>query len=1195
MKFKKMEIYGFKSFADKVQIQFESGVTGIVGPNGCGKSNVADSIRWVLGEQSAKALRGSNMQDVIFNGTEKRKPQSFAEVSLYFDNTEKIFNVDYDEVVLTRKLYRSGESGYAINKTPCRLKDIQEILRDSGMGRESYSIIGQGRIDELLSAKPEDRRAVFEEAAGISKLKNRKLESLKKLNNTQDNLVRINDILHELEIQLAPLTSQAETAKKYLDLREKLKSLEINNYIYQYDSSASQKEEINNRLNGIVEEIDLKSKEFDETVDDYNYTANKIDSTDQTITRLRDELLNLTVGLEKQAGETKLLQEKINSLKASKERFVESVKLDQQEYDENKAKLESTENEKNLKEIVFTELVQKIDDLSSELDSLDREISSMENASEEETQKLVENLGKMGDIKAQITGLETEIKSIDARLAEVNTLRSECAEKYDIETDALNSKKREVEELEIKKTQKNEELKEKKQGNIKFAYKVAGLEEDLVDIDSEIRSLTGKINLMKEMQKENEGYVASVRKLLQDAKDNSTLGGKFVNVVAKLMSVPEKYETAIDMALGSAVQNVVTKNEDDAKYVIQYLKDNNIGRATFLPMTSIKPRKIADEFVSIIKHTNGAIGVATSLIEYDHQYDSVFNGLLGSTVIVENMDSAVNLAKSTRYSFKIVTLDGDVINPAGTMSGGSKKVQGVSLIGREREIVDTENRLIELRRRKEDTAKELEEAKLEQTAMDDELNKLNDEIRLFEIEIAKESENINKFKENLNQFASESLKLDETEEKLKSDKIASEEKLNAYKQFREDIESGNSPETALRNPELFAKKQKRNSISNELTELKVKKATCESDKVSLEAEILRLNDLIEKLNKDIRVAKLEIEKTTTDILEMEEEVGKTVDQNLYQSNMDALQKTRDELANFDVTKKELNKKLQDLSEKKLVLSSELQRANDRKYKEENLLVKIDSDIEQMQERVWEEYGLTYATAVEYKIENHNIQEGLQESARIKKQIQSLGSVNVNAIEMLTDVSSRFEDLSAQRDDLVNAENDLNKIIDGLTEEMETKFKTEFDKINTNFQGVFRELFGGGRAELKLSEPDNPLECGIEIAAEPTGKKLQNIQLLSGGERALTAIAILFAILKLKPMPFCVLDEIEAALDDANVERYARYLKRFSNYTQFIVITHRKPTMELADTLYGVTMEERGVSKVVSVQLAEAIKHTAKQN
>ena len=1195
MKFKKMEIYGFKSFADKVQIQFESGVTGIVGPNGCGKSNVADSIRWVLGEQSAKALRGSNMQDVIFNGTEKRKPQSFAEVSLYFDNSEKIFNVDYDEVVLTRKLYRSGESGYAINKTPCRLKDIQELLRDSGMGRESYSIIGQGRIDELLSAKPEDRRAVFEEAAGISKLKNRKLESLKKLNSTQENLVRINDILHELEIQLAPLTAQAETAKKYLDLREKLKTLEVNNYIYQYDSSASLKEEINNRLQGAIEEIELKSKEFDETVDDYNYTANKIDFTDQEITRLRDELLNLTVGLEKQAGETKLLQEKINALKTSKEKLQEQLNQDKTEYEASAQNLEKATDDRRLKEIVVTELVEKIDELTNNLQSIDLEISTIENTSEEETQKLVENLGKLGDVKAQVSGIEAEIKSIEDRLCEVSEEKQRFSLKYQEQSNELDSHKQALENLNVRKSAKIEEQREQKQANIKFAYKIAGIEEEIIDIDGETRSLASKIALMKEMQKENEGYVASVRKLLQEAKENETLAGKFINVVAKLMSVPERYESAIDMALGSAVQNIVTKNEDDAKYVIQYLKDNNIGRATFLPITSIKPRKINDEFMPIIGRMSGVCGVASDLVGYSGEYQQVFSSLLGSTVIVEDMDTAVNLARSTRYSFKIVTLDGDVINPAGTISGGSKKVQGVSLIGREREIVDAERRLEELRVKKEQLSQELESAKNEQTKDESALETIACEIRDIDIEIAKENESLIKFNENLGQFAQDSLKLDELEQKLNADKATLVERLNAFKRYCSEIEGGSGIENAVKNPQLYAKKEKRRSLSEELTELKIKKASNESDMVSLDAEILRLNDTQERLNKDIRIQSLEIERINSDILELEGEMGKTVDKSLYQSNMEALQKTRDDLANFDITKKELSKKLQDLSEKKLVVSSELQRANDRKYKEENSLIKIDSDIEQMQERIWEEYGLTYATALEYKVENHNVQEGLQESGKLRRQIQSLGAVNVNAIEMLSDVNTRYEDLSTQRDDLVNAENDLNKIITSLTSEMETRFKTEFDKINTNFQGVFKELFGGGRAELRLSEPENPLECGIEIEAEPTGKKLQNIQLLSGGERALTAIAILFAILKLKPMPFCVLDEIEAALDDANVERYAKYLKRFSNYTQFIVITHRKPTMELADTLYGVTMEERGVSKVVSVQLAEAIKNSAKQN
>lgn len=1195
MKFKKMEIYGFKSFADKVQVQFESGVTGIVGPNGCGKSNVADSIRWVLGEQSAKALRGSSMQDVIFNGTEKRKPQSFAEVALYFDNTEKIFNVDYDEVVLSRKLYRSGESGYAINKTPCRLKDVQELLRDSGMGRESYSIIGQGRIDELLSAKPEDRRAVFEEAAGISKLKNRKQESLKKLNNTQENLIRINDILHELEIQLGPLASQAETAKKYLDLRDKLRILEVNNYIYQYDSSSSQKEAINNRLNGINEEIELKTREFDETVDEYNVTARQIDATDDTISTLRDELLNLTVGLEKQAGESKLLQEKIATLKSRRDELSEIIEADEKEFSEYNDSLGNAKKEKELKSIILNELLENINELTLELEQLDDQISIRENKTEENTQKLVESLGKLGDIKAQISSLTAEIKAIEDRIDDLQNERRNTTRKVEEILGDISISSKTIERLTTEKNTAVENQRLEKQNNIKLAYKQAGLEEDIKDIIGEYRSAQSKLHLMKEMQKENEGYVASVRKLLQDAKDKSSLGGRFVNVVAKLMTVPEEYETAIDMALGSAIQNVVTRNEEDAKVVIQYLKDNNIGRATFLPMTSIKPRRINDEFIPIINKTAGVHGIANKLISFDNEYEDVFSSLLGSTVIVEDMDSAVALAKATRYSFKIVTLEGDVINPAGTISGGSKKVQAVSLIGREREIQDIEKRLIELEGEKAEKERDLESVKSEQEQFSSMMQGLEENIKGIEIALAKEVETLNLLKSQEQELNINIEEVDENLSRLGANKDSLVERAEAFKKYEDDINHGGVDESSVKDPEIYLLKKKRADVNNEITELKVKKASNESLIVSIDGEILRLNDGIEKLNKEIRYNKVELQRCITDLGELEEEFASVVDKKAYDENVASLQQTRDKLANFDTTKKELSQKLSMLSEQKLILNNELQRANDRKYKEENQLMKIDSDIEVMQERVWEEYGLTYATALEYKVENHNIENGMQESARLKRQIQNLGSVNVNAIEMLTDVNARFNDLSSQRDDLLSAENDLNKIIESLTTEMETKFKTEFDKINTNFQGVFKELFGGGRAELKLADPENPLECGIDIAAEPTGKKLQNITLLSGGERALTAIAILFAILKLKPMPFCVLDEIEAALDDANVERYARYLKRFSNYTQFIVITHRKPTMELADTLYGVTMEERGVSKVVSVQLSEAIKNSAKAN
>lgn len=1195
MKFKKMEIYGFKSFADKVQVKFESGVTGIVGPNGCGKSNVADSIRWVLGEQSAKALRGSTMQDVIFNGTEKRKPQSFAEVSLYFDNTEKIFACDYDEVVLTRKLYRSGESGYAINKTPCRLKDIAELLRDSGVGRESYSIIGQGRIDELLSAKPEDRRAVFEEAAGISKLKNRKAESLKRLNNTKENLIRIDDILHELEIQIDPLTKQAETAKKYLEYKERLKTLEVNNYIYQYDSSSSSKEEITNRLNGINEEINLKTSEFDKTVEDYGQTSGKIAETDSEIERLRDELLTLTVGLEKQAGESRLLQEKITTLGDTKTRLTGLIDALNVNLSELKDALNKNTDTKKLKTIVLEELTKKIEESSTILNETTLKISTLENKSEEETQKLVENLGKLGDIKAQISSLRAEIKALEDRELELSKAKEQNGEKFDGYMKEYNEIDAAVKKLCNQKSAKIEEQKEEKQNNLKLAYKQAAIEDDIKDLIGSMHSLTSKVNLLKEMQKENDGYQASIKRILQDAKNNTTLAGKFVNVVARLMKVPEKYETAIDMALGSSVQNIVTKNENDAKFVIEYLKANNIGRATFLPITSMKPRRINDEAREIISKTPKVCGVADELVLFDKEYANVFSSLLGSTVIVEDMTVAVQVAKATRYSFKIVTLEGDVISPSGTMSGGSKKVLAVSLIGREREIADAEKQIKEIVSRKEQKEKELEDVKKQQELFDKKLEEFDASIHEIDLEIAKENESLVKFNELMMALKDEEDQENETLLALKENKKALTDRLNAFTKYENDLNSGKIEEGATKNPELYLLKQKRDSETETLTELKVKRASAESELVSVDAETLRINDEIDTVNEKIKQARLEMQQCLKELGNNENQFASVVDKKAYQANVDKLQGVRDKLASYDTIKKNLSNKLASLAEQKLVLSNEIQRANDRKFKEESALIKIDSDIEVMQERVWEEYGLTYTTALEYKVENHNIEEGLQESAKLKKQIAGLGNVNVNAIESLNDVSERFKDLNAQRDDLVNAEQDLTKIIDSLTSEMEGKFKIEFNKINNNFQGVFRELFGGGRAELRLTDPDNCLECGIDIAAEPTGKKLQNITLLSGGERALTAIAILFAILKLRPMPFCVLDEIEAALDDANVERFAKYLKRFSSYTQFIVITHRKPTMELADTLYGVTMEERGVSKVVSVQLSEAIKHTSKEN
>ena len=1193
MKFKKLEIYGFKSFADKLEVKFESGVTGIVGPNGCGKSNVADSIRWVMGEQSAKSMRGSSMQDVIFNGTENRKPQSFSEVSLYFDNSTKIFPVDYDEVVLTRKLYRSGDSEYAINKKPCRLKDIVDILRDSGLGKESYCVIGQGKIDSLLSAKPEERRSVFEEAAGISKFKSRKNEAEKKLTNTRDNLTRLCDIISELERQLGPLAKQAENAKKFLEFRDKLKDLELNIYVHQYDSASGNKAVIRERLDAIEEELNLKTADFEQAVEKFNISSQKIRELDKTIEQLRDELLELTVGLEKKSGEAKLIQEKMSNLNQTADKLKTEIEQDEVLSSNLTKALADKEKELETLEHVIEELDRQAEKINAEyLEVADRIIAG-EKMAEEHEGEIYNALDKLGDVKANLSSIKTEKNALSdkrdeviARQGEVNSKIRECQDAITSHQEAFNKAQAQLDTqkgIQQEKTEKAQDYIAKNNQIIK----------DLDDLKVDYHTKLSRAKVLQEMQEENEGFIVSVKRLLEQAKTNSTLGGMIVGVVAKLMKVPEKYETAIEMTLGASVQNIVTKNEEDAKYIVNYLKQNRFGRATFLPIESVKERSVP-EFVKSKLNAKGVLGIANELIKYDKKLEPIFKHLLGGTIIVDNMDNAISLARATSYSVKIVTLDGDIINPQGAITGGSKKDASASIIGREREIEDL-NKALEVQ--KNDVKNLLEkQQKLAATIEENnnELIKLSEAIHETEKWIAKETDEIYRLEDDLSELEREGRQLEFSLETILDrldlletaiEKASSEEQ--AMNDKKEEVSENKRRETSR----FDVLRKQRESLYDTLTELKVKTASSISEKTAIEAEKERLETTIAESNYRSRENKLELQKTLTLISDLQETLDEMTAESSYKVNMEELQTVRDKLANLDTYKTELQIEMNKADENKMALSSEIQRASEKKTKEEMNLQKIDTDIEAMQERVWEEYNMTYASAAEHKREDFDLQEGLVEAGKLKKQISALGYVNVAAIEEIKEVTARYDDMTSQRDDLLGAEADLLKIIKELTNEMETKFKTQFDQINTNFQKTFRELFGGGRAELSLEEDTNLLECGINITAEPPGKKLQSITLLSGGERALTAVAILFAILKLRPMPFCVLDEIEAALDDSNVERFAKYLKNFSKDTQFIVITHRKPTMELADSLYGVTMEEKGVSKIVSVKLSDAIKNS----
>lgn len=1191
MKFKKMELYGFKSFADKLEVSFDSGVTAIVGPNGCGKSNVADGIRFVMGESSAKSMRGSSMQDVIFNGTQTRKPLSYCEVALYFDNSERIFPLEYDDVCFSRKLYKSGESEYAINKNPVRRKDIVDALRDSGLGRDSYCVIGQGKIDSLLSVKPEDRRSIFEEAAGISRFKSRKQEAESKLERTRDNLTRLNDIIYELENQLGPLTKQSENAKKFLDYKEKLKNLELNIYVYQYDHANTDKETIRNRIAGIDEELSVKQRDFDKAVEVFNSSVENIRELDSTIEALREELLNLTVELEKQNGNAKVIQEKINGLNDQNSKLETLINQDDTLRQTLKEAISSKNEELETTKTVLGELERQIDKVNQEyLDIVDR-LTAGEKENKESGAEIYTALQSLGDEKSAMSSLKAEKTMLAEKQSEIeqkiNSLKDNIAENQDklaIKQKDISKNTANLSDLKIEQTTLLEDIE-----NMSGRRNQISIELD--DMKVKYHSKLSRAKVLQEMAEENEGFIISVKRLLEQAKTNTTLGGMIVGVVAKLMKVPANLEVAIEMALGASVQNIVTKNEDDAKYIVEFLKERRFGRATFLPISSMKERRIPD-IVSDNLNAKGVLGVASDLIGYDAKLSPVFKSLLGSTVIIDNMDNAIAFSKTTRYSAKIVTLDGDVINPQGSISGGSRKEETTNIIGREREIADLNKELKVLYDEIINKTKQFDNLKEKEQKTNDSLLEINNKLHDVEVELIKARDDADKLDDTIAELEHELRQTEFSKDTLQDRILAVNEALEiASAKVGKTIEKTNvANENKRKSDSKFdLLRKKREELYDSLTELKIKQTEKNSLIVSISAEIDKLNSDLAVSEYRYRENKLSYQKNATQISEFDNMLKEVTADAKYQSSMNEITKIREKLAGLDEYKTSQQQNMNKADADKMNLSAEIQRISERKAKEEMRITQIDTELETMQERVWEEYNMTYADAVNYKLEEFDLKEAMAESAQYKKKIQSLGYVNVNAIEELVNVTERYNDLAGQRDDLSKAEQDLLKIIKELTTQMETIFKDQFDKINVNFQKVFKELFNGGRSQLVLQDENNVLECGIDIIAEPPGKKLSNISLLSGGEKALTAVAILFAILRLKPMPFCVLDEIEAAFDDANVERFAKYLKNFSGDTQFIVITHRKPTMELADCLYGVTMEEKGVSKMVSVKLSEAIK------
>lgn len=1186
---KKIEMYGFKSFADKVELKFDQPITGIVGPNGCGKSNISDSIRWVLGEQSTKNLRGKLMQDLIFNGTDTRKSMSYCEVSLFFDNTTRIFPIAMDEIIISRKLYRSNESEYLLNRNVVRLRDIVELLRGVGLGKEGYSIVGQGRMDAVLNARPEDRRAIFEEALGISTFRIKKVDTERKLEKTRGNMQNIMILVEELKHRLPELKRQSTNAKKYLAIYDELKLCEINAYIYGYDHASQDKENGKKRLEGLREEYSLKETQYVDVNERYDDMFHRRNGIDDEIAALRDKQLSLAVESEKKQGAKNLIQERINGCLRdiqAKEEQIAANKEEAENLQEADIKIATILLKRNEER---RDLEKEISDVNKQFSEIGAKVDEINAQAENYRKKLDETVAATSDCNSKSASYQAESTSLKERLERIAVQEEELMRKLQASSgeegdlmarfDAL---KKEKDRLAVDSNQLKQKIKD-------LEFKQFELNKELQRKHQAYSGEKGGIEMLKDFSDNYKGYQASVQYLMQDSKRDRELASHISGVVANLIKVEPRLQLAIETALGGRLQNIVTENEEDVKYLINYLKINDYGKATFLPVSSMKPHGI--DRAEVLSE-QGVLGVASDLVSFDRHYSNVFESLLGGIVIVDNFDNAVKLSRKYRYCHRMVTLTGERVSNDGSLEGGSVRKQSTgNLLSYETQIAERTEKLKRLE-------KDLQQAEEEKAKLDAALeetratnNKLSDNINLLNIEIATAKEKIetsntlsNSDKKNILGLSEEknriTARLAVLEQLLQKNEVRLQELAAAEAQVRAKMEHLRETSQA----EITAK----DGISVSLSDRRYRLAVLIANIEASEKEIRSNQAQIAALEESNLSAAAYVEQVHNAIDGMYQTMNETIVDTALQEEMTAL---TEQIASSGSLKAQLDADFQCLTDDRMRLSTELESLRGTIDKEEYILSKIDDDLLQLQQKVQEEYGITYSAAMQYKDENYDKDAGKERISECKQALLKLGSVNVNAIQDLEQTQTRYDELLAQIEDLKKAETDLKGALKGLTTDIESRFEEGMGKINENFKMIFRELFNGGNARLYVENDPNKesLDQGVEIEAQPPGKKLQNISLLSGGERTMTAAAILFSILKFNPMPFCVLDEIEAALDDANAERIAKYLRKFSTSTQFVVITHKKPTMENADVLYGVTMEEKGVSKIVSVKLTEAIK------
>ncbi len=1183
MYLKRLELQGFKSFADKTVLEFMPGITAVIGPNGSGKSNISDSIRWVLGEQSMKSLRGTKSLDIIFAGTQNRKSLGFAEASLVFDNTDGALPIEYTEVTVTRKIYRSGETGYYINKVPCRLKDVLELFMDTGIGKDGYSIIGQGKIDEILSNKSEDRRHIFEEAAGIVKFRTRKAESEKKLEHTKLNLLRINDILAEIEANIEPLKAQSEKAKKYLSLREELKSIEIGLFLYNIEKYKTSLEEI-------IKDEEIYTTQCGEEEEKLEKVKQLKEALKEEVDRITNQIEEMSnIGFESQKeiemlnSDINVANTRINNNEENKQRYekeIEELEIRKKELeDEIKQKEEKRDNLKQNREKYEKELEEK----EKALEEITKKLSSKELEIEGYKKQVEENTDKKYELQAQSHEQDINVENDEKRQRQI---KSEISN-YISELDSTRLQKEDISKgfYEIDSKRNNilkslEEINVKKQSS---DQKIKAYNTQINQLENEMRIKESRLRFLVETEKEKEGYVKSVKSLLKDCENVKELGKGMHGVLANIIDVPEQYQTAIEMSLGMSLQNIVTDTEQDAKRLVEHLRKNNLGRASFLPIASVRGKKLD----KIKGKENGVIGIASDLIKFDKKYEQIIISLLGRTVIVDNMDNAIKVAKQNGYTFRIMTLDGDMINPSGAITGGSVAKKTVNILGRgkeieklQKEIKDIKQKIEKIKQEKQEFENSIEDTIEMATSLEKELQEIDITYATEKQKVVAIDENIEKLEKRLQKLKDEGQQLEEQKEESKNTKQEIEKKI-------EELSSQNEELTKVITE--FAELNKDNQkyvddLNFDITNLKISVSSFDESEASIEEMKERINMDIENTLKSIENKKLQIEQIKSDNFNLQETIKETKQK---------IENIKEEVKNSGSKIEELKNDRQDknkkLSEQENEITEKFKVIEDLKsqiIKIDVKKTKLEEDIQSIINKMWEEYELTPNNITEEYKKPENVAMTQKKVNNLRSDIRNLGSINIDSIEEYKNTKERYDFMCEQRVDLENTMAKLRKMIQEMTTTMKQQFKEQFELINKNFAEVFKELFGGGNASLKLEDEENILDCGIEITVQPPGKKLQNMMLLSGGEKAFTAIALLFAILKINPAPFCVLDEIEAALDDVNVYRFAEYLKKFSKDTQFLVITHRKGTMEAADTVYGVTMEESGISKLLSMKLAK---------